>query len=356
MVNGNGCEAAAAAPPEPEGVRIPDPMRALEAQEWFTRRTFHYGQFEPINELREAKERNGTSLSVCIPTRNEAGTIGRVVRVLRKALVDRARLVDELVVMDGGSSDDTAAIARSEGASVYSEAEVLPEMGPGRGKGEGMWKSLHVCHGDIICWVDADIQNIHPRFVYGLVGPLLVDPGIHYVKAFYDRPIREGRATRPTGGGRVTELMARPVLNLFWPRLAGFVQPLSGEYAGRREALEQVPFSSGYGVELGLLIDLAERCGLDGIAQVDLEVRVHRNQDVQALSRMSFGIMQAALTRLQEEGRMSPEAFSTTLYQFTRGQRGFEMQPNHITTLERPPIATVDGYRRRREAVLAGRR
>jgi glucosyl-3-phosphoglycerate synthase len=331
-------------------------MQELDVREWFSRRTFHYGQFEPINELREAKERLGTSLSVCIPTRNEAGTIGRVVRVLRRALVDRARLVDEIVVMDGGSSDDTPALARAEGATVYSEEDVLPETGPGSGKGEGMWKSLHVCQGDLICWVDADIHNIHPRFVYGLVGPLLVDPGIHYVKAFYDRPIRQGRATRPTGGGRVTELMARPMLNLFWPQLAGFVQPLSGEYAGRREVLEQVPFSSGYGVELGLLVDVARQCGLDGIAQVDLEVRVHRNQDVPALSRMSFGIMQAALTRLQEEGRMSPEAHSTTLYQFTRGLRNYDMQPHQITTPERPPIATVDGYRRRREAVMAGRR
>jgi glucosyl-3-phosphoglycerate synthase len=154
----------------------------------------------------------------------------------------------------------------------------------------------------------------------------------------------------------VTELVARPMLNLFWPSLAGIVQPLSGEYAGRREVLEQVPFSSGYGVELGLLIDIATRCGLDGIAQVDLEQRIHRNQDVQALSRMSFGILQTALTRLQEEGRMPPGSYSTMLYQFSNGLREYNMQPHQITTLERPPIATVDGYRRRREAVLAGRR
>jgi glucosyl-3-phosphoglycerate synthase len=295
-------------------------------------------------------------VSVCIPARNEAATIGRVVRVLRRALVDKSGLVDEIVVMDGDSSDDTAAIARAEGAIVYSEHEVLPETGPGRGKGEGLWKSLHVCHGDIICWVDADIQNIHPRFVYGLIGPLLADESIQYVKAFYERPIRQRKVTHPTGGGRVTELVARPVLNLFWPDLAGIVQPLSGEYAGRRELLEQLRFSSGYGVELGLLIDIAGRCGLDGIAQVDLEVRVHRNQDVQALSRMSFGIMQTALRRLTEEGRMSPDCYSTTLHQFSNGQREYDMQAHHIATMERPPIATVDGYRRRREAMLAGRR
>src|SRR5262245_3772231 len=154
----------------------------LDLREWFGKRTFHYSQFEPISALRDAKDRLGTSVSVCIPARNEAATIGRVVRVLRRALVGKSGLVDEIVVIDGDSSDDTAAIARAEGAIVYSEHEVLPETGPGRGKGEGLWKSLHVCHGDIICWVDADIQNIHPRFVYGLIGPLLADESIQYVK------------------------------------------------------------------------------------------------------------------------------------------------------------------------------
>jgi glucosyl-3-phosphoglycerate synthase len=330
-------------------------MDNLEVWEWFGKRTFHYSQFEPISKLRAARERLGTTVSVVIPARNEAATIGRIVRVLRKALLDRSRLVDELLVMDGGSSDDTAAIARSEGATVCAEDEVLPETGPGTGKGEGLWKSLHVSQGDIICWVDADIRNIHPRFVYGLIGPLLADPQISYVKAFYERPIRERNVMRPSGGGRVTELLARPMLNLFWPSLAGLVQPLSGEYAGRREVLEQVPFSSGYGVELGLLIDIAARFGLDAIAQVDLECRIHRNQDTQALSRMSFGILQAALMRLNMEGRASPGPYPTTLYQFTNLLREYHMQPHQITTLDRPPIATVDGYRRRREAVLAGR-
>jgi glucosyl-3-phosphoglycerate synthase len=354
MVNVTVAERTATRPSR-KGERIPDPME-LDPREWFGKRTFHYSQFEPVSALRDAKDRLGTSVSVCIPARNEATTIGRVVRVLRRALVDRSGLVDELVVMDGASGDDTAAIARAEGAIVFSEDEVLPEAGPGRGKGEGMWKSLHACHGDIICWVDADIHNIHPRFVYGLLGPLLRDATIQYAKAFYERPIRNGKFTHPTGGGRVTELLARPVLNLFWPHLAGFVQPLSGEYAGRREILEQLRFSSGYGVELGLLVDIANLCGMDGIAQVDLDVRVHRNQDIQALSRMSFGILQTALTRLREEGRMAFDSSSTTLYQFTNGLPETDMQPHQIVTRERPPIATVDGYRRRREAVLAGRR
>jgi len=329
-------------------------MSQLDTWEWFGNRTFHYSQFEPIARLREAREQAGTTVSVCLPARNEAATIGQIVRVLRRSLLERSRLVDEIVVVDGGSSDGTVAIAESEGAVVHHETEVLPEEGPGSGKGEGLWKSLHVCHGDLICWIDADIRNIHPRFVYGLLGPLLTDPGIVYVKAFYERPIRERNALRATGGGRVTELLARPVLNLFWPQLAGLVQPLSGEYAGRREVLEQVPVFSGYGVELGLLIDVASHAGIDAIAQVDLERRVHRNQDVQALSRMSFGILQAAMARLADEGRVASDAWSTTLFQFANRLREYHIEPQEITTVQRPPMATLDSYRRRRDALAAG--
>ncbi|MGH2813752.1 MAG: glucosyl-3-phosphoglycerate synthase, partial [Actinomycetota bacterium] len=261
--------------------------------------------------------------------------------------------VDEIVVMDAGSGDDTVAIAQAEGAKVFFEHEVLPGEGPGSGKGEALWKSLHACEGDLICWVDADIRNFHARFVYGLLGPLLLDPDIRYVKAFYDRPIRERNALRATGGGRVTELLARPLINLLWPELAGIVQPLSGEYAGRRETLEQVPFFSGYGVELGLLVDIAARFGVDAIAQVDLDRRVHRNQDMQALGRMSFGILQAAFLRLAEEGRSVPGNFATTLVQFSNQLVEYQPEPREIVTSRRPPIVTVDDYRRRRADPVA---
>ncbi len=329
-------------------------MVDLDIMDWFARRTFHYSQFEPVEQLRADRERLGVSVSVCIPARNEAETVGEIVRVLRQELLERARLIDEIVVVDGGSTDDTMAIARAEGASAYREQEILPEAGPGAGKGEGLWKSLHVCRGDIICWVDADIRNIHPRFVYGLIGPLLRDPGINYVKAFYERPLQQENGLQEGGGGRVTELVARPLINLFWPSLAGLVQPLSGEYAGRRAVLEQVPFSSGYGVELGLLVDITTRFGVEVIGQVDLERRVHRNQDVPALSRMSFGILQSAIARLEQEGRMLPGGFASTLHQFSNRYHGYQIEPHHISIPERPPIATVDGYRRRREAMLAG--
>jgi glucosyl-3-phosphoglycerate synthase len=320
-------------------------MTDIDTWEWFGKRTFHYQQFEPA-KLRAAKERLGLTVSVCLPTRDEAATVGTIVKALRKSL-ERSRLIDEIVVMDAGSVDDTATIALAEGARVFREQDVLPEVGPGSGKGEALWKSLHACRGDVICWIDADIRNFHPRFVHGLLGPLLMDPEVLYVKAFYERPIRERNSLRSTGGGRVTEMVARPLLNLLWPQLAGIVQPLSGEYAGRRVALEQVPFSSGYGVELGLLVDLAERFGMDAIAQVDLERRVHRNQDVQALGRMSFGILQAVFLRLVEEGRAAPGTYGTTLVQFSNQLREYHLEPREIVTTRRPPIVTVDGYLRR---------
>jgi glucosyl-3-phosphoglycerate synthase len=236
---------------------------------------------------------------------------------------------------------------------VFLEHDVLAREGPGSGKGEALWKSLHVCKGDLICFIDADIRNFHARFVYGLLGPLLENPEIQYVKAFYERPIRERNALRATGGGRVTELLARPLINLLWPELAGIVQPLSGEYAGRRETLEQVPFFSGYGVELGLLVDIAARFGVDAIAQVDLDRRVHRNQDMQALGRMSFGILQAAFLRLAEEGRSAPGNFATTLVQFSNELYDYRPEPREIVTTRRPPIVTVDDYRRRRADPVA---
>jgi glucosyl-3-phosphoglycerate synthase len=328
-------------------------MTDFDTWEWFGDRTFHFSQFEPLAKLRTAKERLGLTISVCIPTRDEAATVGGIVRIVRRNLLERARLVDEIVVMDAGSGDDTAAIARAEGATVFFEHDVLPGQGPGSGKGEALWKSLHACRGDLICWVDADIRNFHARFVYGLLGPLLLDPEIQYVKAFYERPIRERNALRATGGGRVTELLARPLINLLWPELAGIVQPLSGEYAGRRETLEQVPFFSGYGVELGLLVDIAARSGVDVIAQVDLDRRVHRNQDMQALGRMSFGILQAVFLRLAEEGRSAPGNFATTLVQFSGLQHDYQPEPREIVTYRRPPIVTVDDYRRRRADPVA---
>ena len=318
---------------------------SLDAWEWLGRRTYHFSRFDPA-ELAAAKR--GTSVSVVLPALNEERTVGAIVRCIRESLVEAVGLVDEVVVIDPGSTDDTAAVARKAGARVVAEADVLPELGRVPGKGEALWKSLHVTDGDLVVFVDADVENIHPSFMYGLLGPLLTDPGVHYVKAFYERPLVERDRLRPTVGGRVTELVARPLLNLHWPALAGVIQPLSGEYAGRRSVLEQVPFVSGYGVELGLLVDLLDLVGLEGLAQVDLERRVHRNQDAQALGRMSFAILQTALSRLERQGRMTlAEPPETTLFQFKNRYREYLMRPHELPVTERPPARTVESYARR---------
>src|SRR4051794_4876734 len=219
-----------------------------------------------VAALVDAKRASGTTISVCLPARNEETTVGQIVATVRRNLVDHAPLVDEVVVIDDGSTDATVEAASWEGARVFAVDEILPELPQGSGKGNALWMSLYACDGDIICWLDADVRNFGAHFVTGLVRPLLTDPAIGFVKGYYRRPLH-GEAT---GGGRVTELMARPVISSLFAHLSGFVQPLSGEYAGRRALLETIPFVEGWGVELGLLIDLVANYGMDAIAQADL--------------------------------------------------------------------------------------
>jgi glucosyl-3-phosphoglycerate synthase len=257
-------------------------------------RSFHHEEF-PVEELIELK--GPQRISVCLPARNEESTVGSIVSTLRNQLVDGAPLVDELVVMDDQSTDETAAVAADAGATVVSTSDVLAHLAKGPGKGQAMWKSLYVTSGDVVVWCDADIRHFDPRFVTGVVGPLLADQRIGFVKGFYERPL--GNAD--TGGGRVTELLARPVVSLLFPHLASVVQPLSGEYGGRRALLEQVPFASGYGVELGLLVDLTARFGVDMLAQVDLGARQHRNRPLDELSPQAAAILHAALRRAAPE-------------------------------------------------------
>ena len=313
--------------------------------DWFARRTFHHGRFADPQELLERKLAAGSRVSVCIPSLNEAGTIATVVRKIRNDLMDRVPLVDELVVMDSWSTDGTPEVAREAGAVVYQERDVLPELEPLSGKGEALWKSLFVLRGDIILWLDADIENFHQRFVLGPLGPLLTDPTIGYVKSFYERPVRDTQGLEPVGGGRVTELVARPLLNMFWPSLAQLVQPLAGDYAGRRTLLEQVPFFTGYGVEIGLIIDVAEQFGMDAIAQVDLEEWHHRNRHIGELSRMAFAVLQTAFHRLASTGRIDLRTTpSPGLIQFEHDGESYRMQPSLIEVRERPPAITVSGY------------
>ena len=284
--------------------RAADELRAMprRVDRWFAESNYHHGEFADLRHLVARKEGQGLTVSLVLPTLNEEATIGAIVRRAREDLVERIPLVDELLVIDSASEDRTREIAASEGARVVQHPDVLAQYGSMRGKGEALWKSLYETTGDLVVWADTDVQDWHPRMVYGTLGPLIVEPRIQYVKGYYQRPIVEGGVLKEGGGGRVTELVARPLINLLYPELSGFIQPLSGEYAGRRTLLESIPFFSGYAVEIGHLIDIYERVGLDGLGQVDLERRVHRNQEIEGLSKMSFVILQAVLTRL-ESGR-----------------------------------------------------
>jgi glucosyl-3-phosphoglycerate synthase len=309
--------------------------------------TYHHSDFKDKAVLVRQKESQGLKISLAFPTLNEEATIGKEVLVLKTELMDRFPLLDEIAVIDSGSKDRTREAAAENGARVFSSADILKRYGSHRGKGENLWKSLYVLAGDIIVWIDADISNIAPKFVYGLVGPLLRDPRTAYVKAFYDRPFRTAGEILPSGGGRVTEILVRPLFSLFYPELACLVQPLSGEYAGRRSLLERLPFSVGYGVELGHLVDIYHQAGVEALAQVNMDRRIHRNQPLQSLGKMSFGILQTFLSRLAKygEGRMPPAATHHLSVCISEERPSIERVA--ISTEERPPMLEVEEYRQK---------
>ncbi len=285
-------------------------------------------------------------ISVVLPAHNERATVGAIVSAIRRALMQACPLVDEIVVIDSRSTDDTARVAAAAGARVFAQDEVLAHLPPESGKGEALWKSLAVTTGDLIVFLDADVRNFSPSFVTGLLGPLLADPGISFVKASYDRPMAGAGDTGGDIGGRVTELVARPLLNLHWPLLAGFVQPLSGEYASRRGVLERVPFVTGYGVELALLVDLLEAHGLAAMAQVDLGARMHKHQGTAALGRMSSQIMLTAWSRLQRHGLIvATEEPVAVLTQFRRDAPGrHHAEAADVSVAQRPAMIEIPEY------------
>jgi len=274
-----------------------------------------------------------------------------VISTLQEALVSKVPLVDEIVLMDSHSSDRTREIARALGIPVYIHQEVLPQYGARPGKGEALWKSLYCTRGDILIWIDTDIVNIHPRFVYGLIGPLLLRANLCFVKGYYKRPLKVGARMQTSGGGRVTELVARPLLNLFYPELSGVIQPLSGEYGGRRSVLERLPFFSGYGVEIGLLIDIFKEFGLSSIAQVDLQERIHHNQPLEALSKMSFAIIQAVIRKVEDRfGQNILESVNKSMKLIRSEQKHFSLEVEEIAERERPPMISLPEYQQRRQA------
>src|SRR5690242_6980487 len=309
---------------------------------WSTCRTSS-AQGWPPDRLLQAKGQ--TTVSVVIPARDEEATVGAIVVAIRDALIQAVPLVDEIIVVDSRSADGTAAAARAAGALVVSQDDITRGLPPMHGKGDAMWAGLAAAAGDVVAFIDADVDPFDPRFVTGLLGPLLTDPAISFVKGFYHRPLRSGGYSEPDGGGRVTELLARPLLNLFWPDLAGFVQPLAGEAAGRREVLARVPFVSGYGVEIAMLIDLLSLGGLDALAQVDLGERTHRNQSNEALGQMAAQILLTAWSRLAHQGRADARTvLPTLLTQFRRGgdqtlpNLGREIVVSDVGIGERPPL------------------
>ena len=274
--------------------------------------------------LSEARRASGLTVSVCLPARNEEPTVGAIVTAVRRHLVEEVDLVDEIIVVDDHSTDRTAEVAQAAGAQVVDAASVLIDHGEGHGKGEALWKSLHASQGDLVVWIDADIVDFDPRFVVGLVAPLVLDPEVDFVKGHYYRPESDGR-----GGGRVTELLARPLLAQFFPELAEIAQPLGGEYAGRRSLLERLPFVVGYGVDVALLVDAARAVGVERIAQSDLGTRHHRNRTLAELGPQAFAVSQAILDR----AGVRPEGPAI----LRRPGRG----PLSLDLHERPPLISL---------------
>lgn len=303
-------------------------------------RTFEAGQWSP-EELLAAK--GVQRVSVVIPARDEEDTVGGIVAAVREAWVGSVPLVDELVVIDSDSTDRTAEVARAAGAEVHAAAEIRPDLGPGRGKGEALWKSLHVTTGDLLVFLDADLIEWGTHFVAGLLGPLLTDPSLALVKAVYDRPLLDGHGHEVESGGRVTELVARPLLALHWPELAGLVQPLAGEWAVRRSAFETYAVPCGYGVEVAALVDTVTSAGADAIAQVDLGRRAHRHHRHDTLGQMAVQVMAAVEARRGGDTAYASSG-EVVLRQFDRVEGGFRPRESAVDVSERQPAVRVSGY------------
>jgi len=316
---------------------------------WLKKNTFHYSDFKDLKHLVEEKEKKNLTISLCLPTLNEEKTIAKEIVIMKSELITRYPILDEIVVIDSGSTDKTMEIAEQYGADVYSADDILPDLEKYKGKGENLWKALYITKGDIIVYLDADIKNIHHRFVYALIGPLILTDNIKYAKAFYDRPITiDKKKIRSTGGGRVTELVIRPLFSLFFPELTQILQPLSGEYAGFREIFEKIPFPIGYGIETSMILDIYEKWGLNVIAQVDLEKRVHRNQDTKALGRMAFVILKTFLDRIEKLGLIDKkhEMFNEMI-QFKLVEDSYNPDIYSFGTNDRPPIIENEEYRKK---------
>jgi glucosyl-3-phosphoglycerate synthase len=322
----------------------------MNVDDWFAKNKFKSKSFSNIKRLVEIKKRKKLTISLCLPTYNEEKTVGKIIRILKSRCVEEYPLLDEIVVVDSGSTDNTRKIVEAEGVPFYYADKILKKYGSYKGKGENLWKGLYITKGDIIIYLDTDVRNMHPRFVYGLVGPLLTRNSIWFTKAFYQRPIKVGKELRPLGGGRVTELTIRPLFNMYFPRLSGFIQPLSGEYAGRRKLFEKIPFFTGYGVETAMLIDIQKKFGLKKMAQVDLFKRVHRNQSLVNLSKMSFGILQVFAKRANTLGKLilvDKVRNKVRIIEHKEKDGSYLIKKKRVIEKQRPPIITIKEYRKK---------
>ncbi|MFT4326818.1 MAG: glucosyl-3-phosphoglycerate synthase [Candidatus Woesearchaeota archaeon] len=318
----------------------------MNVEEWFDKNKFKCDSFRDLNRLAKLKKEQNLTISVVIPTLNEEATVAKVIQAVKP--LEKKKVVDEILVVDSGSTDNTKEEAEKAGASFYYSSKVLKKHGEIKGKGENLWKSIHIAKGDIIVWIDADIKNIHPRFVYGLVGPLLTKKNLKFTKAFYQRPIKVGQELAPLGGGRVTELLVRPLFNMYFPRLSGFIQPLSGEFAMRREVAEKIPFFTGYGVETASLIDIQKKFGLNVCAQVDLKKRIHRNQNIESLSKMAFGILGVFSRRANTLGKLIlVRQVKQKLRVIVHENGDYKIKELKIKDKQRPPMITIPEYRKK---------
>ncbi len=335
------------APSQKESQSFDSRAISVLVDRWFAENTYHSKEFLLISDLIKKKEEQNLKISVALPTLNEEKTIGAVLEICVRELMEKHSLIDEIILMDSNSSDKTREIAKSFNIPVYIHQDVLPSSGARNGKGEALWKSLYVTSGDIVLWTDTDINNYHPRFILGLLGPLLARKAIGLVKGFYRRPLKTKTGGLEKGkGGRVTELSARPLFNLFYPELTGIIQPLAGEYGGRREILENLTFTSGYGVETCILIETVKKFGLPCIAQVDLIERIHNNQPLADLSKMSFAILQTVISSIEKKYNANIlEDVNRSIKLIKSYKDEYTLEVQEVAERERPPIVTIKEYR-----------
>jgi glucosyl-3-phosphoglycerate synthase len=318
--------------------------------EGWTGNTFHHSEFADLDRLVSLKKQKGIKISAAFPTLNEEATITQAIETIKGECIEKYPLIDQVAVIDSGSQDRTLELARKAGVEIYISEDCLTRHGNYPGKGENLWKSLYLLSGDIILWLDADIKNIHPKFAYGLLGPLLHYDDLLFVKAFYQRPLQVPGEEHEFGGGRVTEILVRPLFSCFFPELAQLYQPCSGECAGRRGLLEHLPFASGYGIETGMLIDIYHKYGPEVIAQVNLDLRIHRNQPANALGKMGFEILHACLNRLQSLNMIKLNDPLFEMYRMLEsGPDCYELTPAPVQINERPPISTIPEYQEARQ-------